>query len=114
MQGTKFLDILKSIEVLSLTTKQEVHDPVDTIKRINKFSWSMTKLKILIGNCLNESSKGLTSFTKFLKEVTLTENEEYKYQYVTLQSYQASLNAPLNNLKDFISKINESVKGIFF
>ena len=40
-----FLDILTPIKVLSLTTQQEVHDPVNTIKRINEFSWTMTKLK---------------------------------------------------------------------
>ena len=44
----------------------------------------MTKLKILIPNSLDESSKWLTSFTNILKEVTLTENGEYKYQDITL------------------------------
>ena len=73
----------------------------------------MTKLKILIGNSLDESSKRLTNFTKFLKEVTLTENGEYKYQDVTLQNYQASLNALWDNYKEFISKINESVERRF-
>ena len=57
--------------MLSLTTEQELHDPVNTIKRINEFSWTMAKLKILIGSSLDESSKRLTNFTKFLKEVTL-------------------------------------------
>ena len=52
-----FLDIVTPIKVLSLTTQQEVHDPVNTIKRINEFSWTMTKLKILIGSSLDESSK---------------------------------------------------------
>ena len=32
-----FLDILTSIKVLSFTTQQEVHDFVNTIKRINEF-----------------------------------------------------------------------------
>ena len=52
-----FLDILTPIKVLSLTTQQEVHDPVNNIKRINEFSWTMTKLKILISSSLDESSK---------------------------------------------------------
>ena len=71
MHLAMFLDILTPIKVLSLTTQQEVHDPVNTIKRINEFSWTMMKLKILIGSSLDESSKRLTNFTKFLKEVTL-------------------------------------------
>ena len=69
-----FLDILTPIKVLSLTALQEVHDLINTIKRINEFSWTMTKLKMLICNSLDESSKRLTNFTKFLKEVPLTEN----------------------------------------
>ena len=69
-----FLDILTPIKVLSLTTQQEVHDPVNTIKRINEISSTMTKLKILIGNSLDESSKRLTNFAKFRKEVNLTGN----------------------------------------
>ena len=65
---------LTPVKVVSLTTQQEVHDPINTIKRINEFSCTMTKLKILISNSLNENSKQLTTFTKFLEEVTLTEN----------------------------------------
>ena len=113
MNFAMFFDSLTPIKVLSLTTKQEVHDPVNNIKRINEFSWTMTKLKILIPNSLDESSKWLTSFTKILKEVTLTENGEYKYQDITLHNYQASLNALSNNYKEFISKINKSVEWRF-
>ena len=54
-----------------------------------------------------------TNFTKFLEEVTFMENGEYKYQDVTLQNYQASLNALSNNYKECISKINQSVEGWF-
>ena len=32
-----FLDLLTPIKVLCLTTQQEEHDPVNNIKRINKF-----------------------------------------------------------------------------
>ena len=84
--------------------QQEVHDPVNTIKRINEFSWAMTKLKILIGSSLDESSKRLTNFMKFLKEVTLTEIGEHKYHDVTLQNYQASLNALSNNSNNLFLK----------
>ena len=113
MHLTVFLDILTPIKVLSLTTQQEVHDPVNNIKRINEFSWTMTKLKILISNSLDKSSKQLTNFTKFLREIILTDNGENKYQDVTLHNYQVSLNALSNTCKEFISKINESAKGRF-
>ena len=62
MHLAMFLDILKPIKVLYLIV--QVHDPVNTIKRINEFSWTMTKLKILIGNS-DEGSKWLTNFKKF-------------------------------------------------
>ena len=55
-------------------SQQEVHDPLNTIKRINEFCWTMTKLNILISNSVGESRKQLTNFMKFLKEVTLTES----------------------------------------
>lgn len=57
----------------------------------------MAELKILIGNSLDESSKQLNNFTKFLKEVSLTNNGEYKHQNVTFQNYRASLNALSKN-----------------
>ena len=49
-----------------------VHYPVNTIKRINEFSWTMVELKILIDRSVHESCKRLTNFTKLLKEITLT------------------------------------------
>ena len=112
MHLAMFLNLLTPTQVLSLTTWQEVQDPVNTIKKINEFSWTMAKLKILTGNSHDESSKQLISFTKFLKEITLLDSGEYKYQGVTLQNYQTSLNALLSNYK-FFSKINESVEGYF-
>ena len=112
MHLAMFLNLLTPTQVLSLTTWQEVHDPVNTIKKINEFTWTMVKLKILTGNSHDESSKQLINFTKFLKEVTLLDSGEYKYQGVTLQNYQTSLNALLSNYK-FFSKITESVVGWF-
>ena len=62
MDLAMFLDILKPIEMLCLIV--QVHDPIKTIKRINEFSWTMTKLKI--SNCnSDESRKQLTNFKKF-------------------------------------------------
>ena len=94
--------------VLSLTTYQEVHYPVNTIKRINEFSWTMVELKILIDRSVDESCKRLNQFYKISKinnfDITLTDNVVYKYQDVTLQNYEASLNVLSNNYKKFISK----------
>ena len=42
MHLAMFLDILTPVKVLSLTTEQEVHDPINTIKRINEISLTMT------------------------------------------------------------------------
>ena len=80
------LDLLTPNKVLSSTTQLEVHDPVNTIKRINEFSCTIAKLKILIGNSLDESSKQITYFKKFLKAGTLTGNGKYICQDVNLQN----------------------------
>ena len=53
------------MKVLSLTSHHEVHDPVNNIKKINEFSWTMTELKILIGNFLDEVVKGLPILQNF-------------------------------------------------
>ena len=57
--------------------------------------------------------KSTYHFTRFLKEVTLTDSGEYNDQYVTLQDYQASLNAFSKNYRKFISKVNGSAAGRF-
>ena len=44
-----------------------------SIKGVNEFSWATVKLKILISNSLDGSSKELTNFAKFL-QATLTGN----------------------------------------
>ena len=85
-----------------------VHYPVNTVKRINEFSWTMVELKILIDRSVHESCKRLNQFYKIAKrnnfDITLTDNVVYKYQDVTLQNYEASLNVLSNNYKKFISK----------
>ena len=70
-----FLDLLTPIKVLRLTTQQEEHDPVNNIKRINKFQRNIVEFSILISNTLDEGSKRLTNVTKLLK---VTDNREYK------------------------------------
>ena len=70
-------------------------------------------LRRCLDHSLDESSKQLTNFTKSLKQVTDRNWGIQKYQEVTLQYHQASLNALWNNYKEFISKINERVKWRF-
>ena len=67
MHLAMFSDFLTKINLLRSTTQQEAHDPINRIKRINEFSWTMAKLKILTSNSLGQSSKGLTNFSKVSK-----------------------------------------------
>ena len=48
MHLAMFFSLLTPIQVFSLTTQCEVHEPVDSIKRINESFWTIGKLKILI------------------------------------------------------------------
>ena len=104
------LTLMLKYQVLSLTAQQEVHDPVNTIKRINEFSWTMTKLKIFISNSVDESRKQLTNFMRFLKEVTLTENGSINTRMLLFKKNQASLNSLLSNYKEFISIMSKVSK----
>ena len=113
MHLAMFLDILRSIEVLGLTRQQEVNDPVNTIKRINEFSWTITKLKLLISNSVDESRKQLTNFMKFLNQVTFTEDGSINTRMLLFKKNQASLNSLLSNYKEFIS-IMSKVSKVWF
>ena len=113
MHLAMFLDILRSIEVLGLTRQQEVNDPVNTIKRINEFSWTITKLKLLISNSVDESRKQLTNFMKFLNQVTFTEDGSINTRMLLFKKNQASLNSLLSNYKEFISIMSKVLKDDF-
>lgn len=90
--------------------QQNVLDSINIIKRINEFFWTIAKLKILVVNSLNESSKLLTKFTKLLQEVPVTNNSNMLLSKTIKQIMKIIL---FQIIKKFFSKINESAKERF-
>ena len=90
--------------------QQNVLDSINIIKRINEFFWTIAKLKILVVNSLNESSKLLTKFTKLLQEVPVTNNSKMLLSKTIKQIMKIIL---FQIIKKFFSKINESAKERF-
>ena len=47
-----YLDVLAPLKCISLGFQQEIHDPDTAVRRIQKFTWSMTKLKLFTDNTI--------------------------------------------------------------
>ena len=43
-----YLDVLTPLRCLSLSLQSELHNPVKQIKRVHQFTWTMTKLKLML------------------------------------------------------------------
>ena len=50
---TMSIDILSPLRRLSLSMQHENHDPVKIIRRINEFTWAMSKLRLVVENSLD-------------------------------------------------------------
>ena len=64
----------------------QFHDPIKQIKRVQEFTWTMSKLKILIETSLDEGSEVITYYKKLLKDVKSV-NESFEYQNIVLHNY---------------------------
>ena len=90
-----YLDVLSPIRRLSLAFQQELHDPVKAIRRIQEFTWTMSKLQLLIDSSLDEPDSIMTHYKKFLSAVNIEDiegtngeiSQKYKYQGVYLADY---------------------------
>ena len=71
-----YLDILTPVKVLSQHMQQEMHDPITFLRRVQEFTWTRAKLKILVDNSLEGATTRVTNYAKFLKEVS--DNDEGK------------------------------------
>ena len=88
-----YLDVLAPLRCLSLSLQSELHDPVKQIKRVQQFSWTMSKLKLIIdASTENEENLTLTHFNHLLNKIKETDST-YLHQDVTIKNFIASKNA---------------------
>ena len=107
-----YLDVLAPLRRLSLAFQAEFHDPVKHIKRVQEFTWTMGKLKLLIDKSLSEENKILTHYKRFLGHV-VTGDTESSYQGITLHNYNSVTNALDRHYREIIVKVSDSMEMRF-
>ena len=99
-----YLDILRPLRRLSLGFQQEVHNPVKAVRRVQEFTWTMSKLQLLIESSLDEPGSIMTSYVKFVNEVTENDDDKHFYQNIPLARY----NSAVRNVKAHTLHSNNS------
>ena len=64
IHAAMYLDVLNPVKCLSLAMQQERHDPVKTVRRVQEFTWTMAKLKVLIDKNLDEEGSIMTRYKR--------------------------------------------------
>ena len=80
-----FMDILSLMYQLSLSLQRDKHDPVKVTMHLNEFTWTMSKLCLIIENSLDEDDDGQvkTCFKTFCSKVE-NDDREFCYQCIKL------------------------------
>ena len=81
-----YLDILSPLHRLRLGFQQDLHEPVKAVRRVQEFTWTMAKLKLLIDEGLDEPDGMMTNYKKFVAQVKETD-EGFRYQNIQLTDY---------------------------
>ena len=105
-----YLDVLTPLKVIGLGFQKEKHDPTEAVRRIKEFTWTMTKLQLLIDASLDSDNGGrLTHLTKLFKEV----DENNMYQEVKLVNFKIHKKSASAFYKEIITKLAEKMEDRF-
>ena len=105
-----YLDVLTPLKVIGLGFQKEKHDPTEAVRRIKEFTWTMTKLQLLIDASLDSDNGGrLTHLTKLFKEV----DENNMYQEVKLVNFKIHKKSASAFYKEIINKLAEKMEDRF-
>ena len=105
-----YLDVLTPLKVIGLGFQKEKHDPTEAVRRIKEFTWTMTKLQLLIDASLDSDNRGrLTHLTKLFKEV----DENNMYQEVKLVNFKIHKKSASAFYKEIITKLAEKMEDRF-
>ena len=108
-----YLDVLSPIRRLSLAFQQENHDPVKAVRRIQDFTWTMAKLKILIDTSLESQNNKLTHYNRILSKIEGKEDGNRYYQNIKLKNYESTRKAVPGYYTDCIVCITDSMENRF-
>lgn len=89
--------------------QQELHDPVEAVRRIQDFSWIMMKLSALMNKTLNEPDNKLTHYKQLLAELKNNSNDEAIHQGISLTRFNVVNSDVPNRYAATITKISSSM-----
>ena len=99
MHKAIFIDILSPMHQLSLSLQRDKHDPVKVTRRLNEFTWPMSKLHLIIENSLDKDGDGQvkTCFKIFCSKVE-NDDGEFCYQSTKVAKYELTIKRGKNCL----------------
>ena len=109
-----FIDILSPMRRLSLSLQCNKHDPVKVTKRLNEFTWRMSKLCLIIENSLHEDDDGQvkTCFKTFCSKVE-NDDREFFYQGIKFTKHELTIKRAKTVYASTISNICTKVEQRF-
>ena len=109
-----FIDMLSPICRLSLSLQRDKHNPVKITRRLNEFTWTMSKVRLIIENSLDENDDGQVK-TRFKTFWSKVENDscEFCYQGIKLAKYELTIKRAKAVYTSAISNICTKVEQRF-
>ena len=83
------LDVLSPLRRVPLSTQKEKHNPVKSVRRIQEFNWTTTKLKLLIGKSLEIEGGNMTHYKRMMSKIELRDDGKRYYQSIKLSRFNA-------------------------
>ena len=108
-----YLDVLSPIKRLSLAMQQERHDPVKRVRRIQKLTWTMVKLKVVIDESLDKEGSVMTRYKRLTSVIEQREDNHNYYQSIKLSAYEAARERIGESYKETIRRITASMEKRF-
>ena len=105
--------MLTPLKVLSISMQKDGHDPVFMLRRMHKFTWTMSKLQILVQNSIDGTSNHLTNYTKFLQNVTENDDGDMMYQNIKLKEFENSKRSIETSFTEIVTNICHAVEDRF-
>ena len=107
-----YLDVLSFSRCQSLGLQQELHDPVKAVCRIQEFTQTMAKLKLLIDKSFDSPKTLLTNFNKHLSNI-VERNNDYFYAGIMLVRFETIRASVCNHYTQTITKIKSVMEERF-
>ena len=107
-----YLNVLSPLWRLSLVFQQDEHDPVKVVRRIEEFTLTMAKLKLLIDMSLDSPNNIMTNLNKLLDDVREDQGYHF-YQGIKLAQFEIAKESTRVLYTETISNITTAMEGRF-